>query len=94
MHLYTFSLLVCKPNNPLAHELTTGPEIIEAVVSTFATAERPSSMKVDALIAGAGTGGTITGISRAIKRTHNNKCVVVGVDPVCTPSHIYYGATC
>ncbi|KAF6761727.1 cystathionine beta-synthase [Ephemerocybe angulata] len=53
-------------NNPLAHELTTGPEIIEAV---------------DVLVAGAGTGGTITGIARAIKKTHNKDCIVVGVDP-------------
>ncbi|TFY53196.1 hypothetical protein EVJ58_g9583, partial [Rhodofomes roseus] len=63
------------PNNPLAHELTTGPEIIEAVVSTPGTAEHPTSGKVDALIAGAGTGGTITGLSRAIKKAHNKSCI-------------------
>ncbi|KAF5350235.1 hypothetical protein D9758_007817 [Tetrapyrgos nigripes] len=68
-------------NNPLAHELTTGPEIIEAVVSTPATAERPSSGKVDVVVASAGTGGTVTGISRAVKRQHNKDCVIVGVDP-------------
>jgi len=68
-------------NNPLAHEYTTGPEIIDAVLSTLATPDKPSSGKVDVLIAGAGTGGTITGISRAIKKTHNKACVVVGVDP-------------
>ncbi|KAL4242589.1 Cysteine Synthase/Cystathionine Beta-Synthase [Abortiporus biennis] len=68
-------------NNPLAHELTTGPEIIEAVVSTPSTSEHPSSGKVDVLVAGAGTGGTITGISRAIKKKHNSQCIVVGVDP-------------
>ncbi|KAF4569731.1 cystathionine beta-synthase [Pleurotus pulmonarius] len=68
-------------NNPLAHELTTGPEIIEAVVSTPSTPAHPSSGKVDVLVAGAGTGGTITGISRAIKKTHNKDCVVVGADP-------------
>lgn len=39
-------------------------------------------MKVDALVAGAGTGGTITGISRALKKTHNSDTIVVGVDPV------------
>ncbi|KAJ3527364.1 hypothetical protein NMY22_g9813 [Coprinellus aureogranulatus] len=69
------------PNNPLAHELTTGPEIIEAVVSTPSTPEHPSSGKVDVLVAGAGTGGTITGIAKAIKKTHNKDCIVVGVDP-------------
>lgn len=69
-------------NNPLAHEYTTGPEIIEAVVSTPSTPARPSSGKVDVVVAGAGTGGTVTGISRAIKKTHNKDCIVVGVDPV------------
>ncbi|KAF8074866.1 cystathionine beta-synthase [Lyophyllum atratum] len=68
-------------NNPLAHEYTTGPEIIEAVVSTPSTSARPSSGKVDVMIAGAGTGGTVTGISRAIKKTHNKDCVIVAVDP-------------
>ncbi|KAG6879234.1 hypothetical protein C0992_004226 [Termitomyces sp. T32_za158] len=68
-------------NNPLAHEYTTGPEIIEAVVSTPSTPTRPSSGKVDVVVAGAGTGGTVTGISRAVKKTHNKDCVVVGVDP-------------
>ncbi|THG99801.1 hypothetical protein EW026_g2618 [Hermanssonia centrifuga] len=68
-------------NNPLAHELTTGPEIIDAVTSTPSTTAKPSSEKVDVLVAGAGTGGTITGISRAIKKTHNRDCIVVGVDP-------------
>ncbi|KAG6845486.1 hypothetical protein H0H87_008383, partial [Tephrocybe sp. NHM501043] len=68
-------------NNPLAHEYTTGPEIIEAVVSTPSTHSKPSSGKVDVVVAGAGTGGTVTGISRAIKKTHNKDCVVIGVDP-------------
>lgn len=67
-------------HNPLAHEHTTGPEIIKAVVSTPSTPERPSSGKVDVVIASAGTGGTVTGISRAVKK-HNEKCIVVGIDP-------------
>ena len=67
-------------NNPLAHELTTGPEIIQAVVSTPPTAAQPSSGKVDVLVAAAGTGGTVTGVSRAVKK-HNPDAVVVGVDP-------------
>src|SRR5262245_52544230 len=75
-----------KLNNPLAHEVTTGPEIIEAVVSTASTLSKPSSEKVDVFIAGAGTGGTITGISKAIKKTHNPECIVVGVDPASFPS--------
>ncbi|KAJ7066635.1 tryptophan synthase beta subunit-like PLP-dependent enzyme [Mycena amicta] len=68
-------------NNPLIHELSTGSEIIEAVVSTPSTAQRPSSGKVDVVVCGAGTGGTITGVSRAVKKTHNKDCIVVGVDP-------------
>lgn len=48
-------------------------------------------MKVDALIAGAGTGGTITGISRALKKTHNSDCIVIGVDPVCA---VHYPVHC
>ncbi|KAG1746572.1 pyridoxal phosphate-dependent enzyme beta subunit [Suillus paluster] len=69
-------------HNPLAHEYTTGPEIIASVVSTPSTSSRPSSMKVDAFIGAAGTGGTITGVSRALKKTHNSDCIVVGVDPI------------
>jgi cystathionine beta-synthase len=69
-------------NNPLAHELTTGPEIIEAVTSTPSTPAHPSSGKVDVFAAGAGTGGTITGVSRAIQKTHNKDCIIVGIDPV------------
>ncbi|KAF8582780.1 pyridoxal phosphate-dependent enzyme, beta subunit [Ramaria rubella] len=64
-------------NNPLAHELTTGPEIVSAITSA---SERPSSGKVDVFIAGAGTGGTISGVSRAIKK-HNKDAIVVAVDP-------------
>ncbi len=65
----------------MAHEWTTGPEIIEAVTSTPSTLSRPSSGKVDAIVASAGTGGTVTGLSRAVRK-HNRDCVVVGIDPV------------
>ncbi len=67
----------------MAHELTTGPEIVNAVVATPSTPAKPSSGKVDVFVAGAGTGGTITGISRAIKKKHNPDAIVVCVDPVC-----------
>lgn len=33
-------------------------------------------------MAGAGTGGTVTGASRAFKKTHNKDCIVVATDPV------------
>ncbi|KIM52408.1 hypothetical protein SCLCIDRAFT_141143 [Scleroderma citrinum Foug A] len=69
-------------NNPLVHEYTTGPEIIDAIVSTPSTPTRPSSLKVDVLVAGAGTGGTVTGVSRALKKRHNSRCIIVGIDPI------------
>ena len=83
------NILVIQMNNPLAHELTTGVEIIDAVVSTPSTTLKPSSGKVDVVVAGAGTGGTITGISRAIKKTHNKDCTIVGVDPVSYIRKVY-----
>lgn len=81
-------------NNPLAHEYTTGPEIIEAVIATPSTAIRPSSGKVDAIFAGAGTGGTVTGLSRAIRKKHNPECVVVAVDPVSLPLLACFSSYC
>lgn len=66
----------------MAHELTTGPEIIEAVLGTPSSPSKPSSGRVDVLVAGAGTGGTITGLSRAVKKSHNPYATIVGVDPV------------
>ena len=69
-------------NNPLAHELTTAPEIIAAVTSTPSTPAHPSSGKVDVFVAGAGTGGTVSGTARGLKKSHNKDCIVVGVDPV------------
>jgi cystathionine beta-synthase len=56
-------------DNPLAHEFTTGPEIIEQCGG-----------KLDAVVLTAGTGGTITGVARAIKKALPS-CLVVGVDP-------------
>ncbi|XP_021453541.2 cystathionine beta-synthase [Oncorhynchus mykiss] len=56
-------------SNPLAHYDTTAEEILEQCDG-----------KVDMLVAGAGTGGTITGIARKLKeRCPNIK--IVGVDP-------------
>jgi cystathionine beta-synthase len=55
--------------------------MIAAIEATPSAADRPSSMKVDAVVAGAGTGGTISGISRAIKK-HNPHSKIVAIDPV------------
>ncbi|KAL1993349.1 hypothetical protein VTN49DRAFT_3298 [Thermomyces lanuginosus] len=57
------------PNNPLAHELGTAEEIW-----------KQTGGKVTAVIAGAGTGGTITGISRGLKK-HNPKVDIIAADP-------------
>jgi cystathionine beta-synthase len=57
-------------DNPLAHVLGTGKEILEQMDG-----------RVDAIVAGAGTGGTITGIARAVK-AELPSCQIIGVDPV------------
>lgn len=62
------------PANPQIHEQTTGPEIWEA-----------TDGKVDAFVAGVGTGGTITGTSRYIKNTMGKAITTVAVEPVDSP---------
>ncbi|XP_057192693.1 cystathionine beta-synthase b isoform X1 [Triplophysa rosa] len=57
------------PSNPLAHYDTTAEEILEQCDG-----------KIDMLVAGAGTGGTITGIARKLKEKCPN-IKIVGVDP-------------
>ena len=57
------------PDNPDAHDAGTGTEIVEQCGG-----------RLDAIVMTAGTGGTITGVARAIKRLVP-KCLVVGVDP-------------
>ena len=57
------------PNNPLVHYLTTGPEIWE-----------DSDGRVDVLVAGMGTGGTISGTAKYLKEKNKN-IIVVGADP-------------
>ncbi|RWS09932.1 cystathionine beta-synthase-like isoform X2, partial [Dinothrombium tinctorium] len=57
------------PNNPLAHYYTTAEEILAQCDG-----------KVDMVVMGAGTGGTVTGIGRKIKERLPH-CKVIGVDP-------------
>ncbi len=58
------------PANPKIHEDTTGPEIWD-----------DTEGKVDILISGVGTGGTITGVSRYIKNQKGKKILSVAVEP-------------
>lgn len=57
------------PDNPLAHEYGTAEEIWEQ-----------TGGKIKAIVAGAGTGGTITGLSRGLKK-HNPDIKVIAADP-------------
>jgi cysteine synthase A len=57
------------PANPEVHRRTTGPEIVEALDG-----------RVDALVAGVGTGGTITGVGEVL-RARNPACRIVAVEP-------------
>ena len=57
------------PSNPLAHYHGTAEEII-----------RQCNGKIDMVVCGAGTGGTISGIAKRLKE-HNPDVIVVGVDP-------------
>ncbi|MBQ6577274.1 MAG: cysteine synthase A [Bacteroidales bacterium] len=61
------------PSNPLAHERTTAEEIW-----------RDTDGKVDVFVAGVGTGGTVSGTGRALKR-HNPEIKAVGVEPAGSP---------
>jgi len=62
------------PANPAIHEQTTGPEIWDA-----------TDGKVDVLVSGVGTGGTITGISRYFEKTRGQQLFSVAVEPEDSP---------
>ncbi len=62
------------PANPAIHEATTGPEIWD-----------DTGGEVDVFVAGVGTGGTITGVSRYFKHTKGRQIVSVAVEPEASP---------
>lgn len=62
------------PSNPEIHEQTTGPEIWN-----------DTDGQIDVFVAGVGTGGTLTGVSRYIKNTQGKAITSVAVEPVDSP---------
>ena len=62
------------PANPEIHFKTTGPEIWEDTAGG-----------IDVLVSGIGTGGTISGVSRYIKKAKGKAIVSVGVEPAASP---------
>lgn len=62
------------PANPEIHEKTTGPEIW-----------KDTDGQIDILVAGVGTGGTITGVSRYIKKTQGKAITSIAVEPTDSP---------
>jgi cysteine synthase A len=62
------------PANPAIHEATTGPEIWDN-----------TNGGIDVFVAGVGTGGTITGVSRFIKNTKKKQIISVAVEPALSP---------
>ncbi len=62
------------PANPAIHESTTGPEIWT-----------DTNGAIDIFVSGVGTGGTLTGVSRFIKKTKGKQILSIAVEPTHSP---------
>ncbi|MEN3008383.1 cysteine synthase A [Pseudothermotoga sp.] len=63
------------PYNPFSHELTTAHEILAQM-----------NYKLDVFVAGIGTGGTITGVGRVLRKLYGAKVKIVAVEPAASPT--------
>ena len=61
------------PANPEMHHRSTGPELVEQLE------------KIDAFVAGVGTGGTITGAGHYLRENLNNRVSIIAVEPRNSP---------
>jgi cysteine synthase A len=73
-HKYLLMKQFENPANPAIHQKTTGPEIWD-----------DTDGKVDIFVSGVGTGGTLTGVSRYIKKTRGKAILTVAVEPTHSP---------
>ncbi len=73
-HRYLLLQQFRNPANPAIHEATTGPEIWG-----------DTDGAIDILVSGVGTGGTITGVSRYIKRNQGKPIRSIAVEPTASP---------
>ncbi len=61
--------------NPWAHEMTTGPEILRQI---------PKNKKIAAFVAGFGTGGTVSGVGKVLRREFPD-VRIIAVEPLSSP---------